>query len=87
MIFPPLAPSSDTAARRQRQDDRNALDRYPACPRCSNLCGLLAVVCADCGARLRPTEFDLRDAQAVGSAAMQAARNGEAESSTREREG
>lgn len=32
--------------------DRIQPDHYPACPRCGNLCGVLAVICADCGARL-----------------------------------
>jgi predicted amidophosphoribosyltransferase len=35
-------------------------DHYPTCPRCGNLCGRLAVICADCGARLKPTPEDLK---------------------------
>ena len=32
--------------------DRIQPDHYPACPRCGNLCGVLARICVDCGARL-----------------------------------
>jgi hypothetical protein len=31
-----------------------AADLSPACPRCGNLCDPLAIVCAECGARLYP---------------------------------
>lgn len=51
---------TENAATRAQQSDRYGIDLYPSCPRCGNLCGRLAVVCADCGARLKPTENDLR---------------------------
>lgn len=39
--------------------DARQLDRYPVCPQCGNVCGLLAYVCADCQTRLRPTAAEL----------------------------
>lgn len=35
-------------------------DRYPVCPSCQNLCGVLAIICADCGATLKATPADLK---------------------------
>lgn len=49
--------------------EMSSSDRYPVCPKCGNLCGVLAVVCADCGARLKPTESDLRLAREHGKIA------------------
>lgn len=48
--------------------DRIQPDHYPACPRCGNLCGVLARVCVDCGARLYPepkAELALEDVSAA----------------------
>jgi hypothetical protein len=44
--------TNDSASYRQLATDRNAPDHLPACPRCGNLCGVMAVICVDCGSRL-----------------------------------
>lgn len=63
-------PWRETAARRQAQDDRNALDHFPVCPGCGDLCGVLAQVCANCKAQLYSTDLDLANIAAVGLQAM-----------------
>lgn len=42
----------DFAALRALRGDLAEPDHYPTCPICGNLCGRLARVCVDCGARL-----------------------------------
>jgi tRNA(Ile2) C34 agmatinyltransferase TiaS len=42
----------DSWAKYQARWDNLLPDHFPSCPRCGNLCGRLAVRCADCGARL-----------------------------------
>lgn len=49
----------DNAARRAERRNGVSPDHFPTCPRCGNLCGRLAVICADCGARLKPTDNEL----------------------------
>ena len=56
----------DSAAYRAHAREMASSDRYPVCPACGNLCGVLARICADCGARLHPTEADLRLARESG---------------------
>lgn len=52
--------STETAAWRQEAADRGTDDHYPSCPYCGNLCGLLAVICVDCGTRLKLSDDELR---------------------------
>ena len=61
---------SDTAARRAHRADFYALDGYPTCPRCFNICGRLASKCADCGAELFPSHLALSRLGELGSSAM-----------------
>ena len=68
-----MAVSNDLAAMRAARHAAVTDDNFPACPRCGNLCGRLAIVCADCGARLKPTENDLRDAADHGKVSRNAA--------------
>lgn len=51
-----------------------ALDHFPVCGGCGDLCGKLARVCFGCGRALYPTDHALE----VASRAMQAAPKGEA---------
>lgn len=81
---------TDTAASRQRANDLNALDHFPTCPHCGNLCGRLATKCADCGCALYPPHVTLQLATGVGSGAMRrrrlAAQVREDQEAARERE-
>jgi hypothetical protein len=76
---------TETAGIRARRDDLGALDHYPTCPRCGDLCGRLARICVECGAELFASPVDLADAQAVGSHAMNAAPKRDDTPATRER--
>ena len=60
--------SYSSASHLAKVNDCAALDHLPTCPSCGNLCGMLAEICADCGARLKPTEADLRIAAQAGEA-------------------
>lgn len=44
--------TSDTASYKYRAHEAVTADSMPACPRCGNLCGRLARICVDCGAKL-----------------------------------
>jgi len=46
----------DNAAYRAHARESVTPDHFPTCPRCGELCGKLAIICADCGARLKLTE-------------------------------
>lgn len=61
--------------------DRISPDHYPECPKCHDICGRLARVCASCGTAL----FDPRDAVGVESPVMNAAPKREDSPATRER--
>lgn len=65
---------SDTADRRAARSDAYALDHFPTCPHCGNLCGRLASKCADCGAQLYPSHLALQRLEALGSRSMRRAR-------------
>lgn len=52
--------SDNTARDRQEQDDRNAADHFPTCPRCQDLRPPQSAYCSECGCALLPTEGDRR---------------------------
>lgn len=54
--------SGDNALDAARRLDHWLPDHFPSCPRCGNLCGRLARVCAGCGTRLH----EPLDAEASG---------------------
>ncbi len=47
----------DSGEYRARRHEAVTGDHFPACPRCGDLCGRLAQVCAECGTRLYDAEF------------------------------
>ncbi len=55
---------SETAASRQFRGDRIALDRFPTCPRCGDLCEPYATIC-ECGCRLRANHLELARLRAL----------------------
>lgn len=55
---------SDTSSDRQARGDRIALDRFPTCPRCGDLCEPYATIC-ECGCRLRATHLELARLRAL----------------------
>jgi hypothetical protein len=50
----------DQAEYVQGSHERVTPDHYPACPRCGDLCGVLATVCVGCGTRLVLNDDDRR---------------------------
>lgn len=51
------------ASWRAMHDDVTTGDHYPTCPRCGDLCGVLAAICVNCGCRLRLSDVESRAMQ------------------------
>lgn len=44
----------------KRQVDEKREEQFLACPRCGDLCEDAYILCFECGARLLPTEHELK---------------------------
>ena len=64
-----------------RSLDAMAPDHYPTCPNCGDLCGMLAVICVECGARLYEPGFAIMPPDPLESLPMQAAETFQGEDS------